>query len=51
MKAKNTLAIIWGNKIINKPFFQYNSNDKEEKYDAIKIIESGMLSKILQRSL
>jgi hypothetical protein len=48
MKVENTLAIIGGKKIINKPFFQYNSNDNEEKYEAIKVIESGMLSKFFR---
>jgi len=48
MKEENKLALFWGKKIINKPFFRYNLNVNEEKSEAIKVIESGVLSKFFR---
>ena len=47
MKEENKLALFGGNKVIEKSFLRYNSIDKEEKNAAIKVIESGVLSKFL----
>ena len=47
MEQENKLALFGGNKVIEKAFLRYNSIDKEEKNAAIKVIESGVLSKFL----
>jgi perosamine synthetase len=43
----NKLALLGGKKTIHKPFSRYNSIDNKEKIAAIKVIESGVLSKFL----
>ncbi len=47
MKEDNKLALLGGKKTINKPFVRYNPIAIEEKSAAIKVIESGVLSKFL----
>ena len=47
MGKENKLAIHGGMKIINKTFTHYNSIGLEEKNAAIKVIESGVLSKFI----
>jgi len=46
-KNENTLALFGGKKTIEKPFKKYNSIGEEEKDAAIKVIESGVLSKFI----
>lgn len=47
MEDDNKLAIYGGTKTINKTFIPYNSIGPEEKNAAVKVIESGVLSKFL----
>ena len=47
MEEENKLALFGGEKVINKPFVRYNPIANEEKSAAIKVIESGVLSKFL----
>ena len=47
MKKEKKLAVHGGLKTINKNFRKYNSIGLEEKNAAIKVIESGVLSKFL----
>jgi perosamine synthetase len=47
VQKEKKLAILGGNKIINKKFNPYTSIGIEEKNAAIKVIESGVLSKFL----
>ena len=47
MKEENKLALFGGKKTIKKPFVRYNPIAIEEKSAAIKVIESGVLSKFL----
>ena len=47
MGVENTLAIFGGTKTISKTFSPYNSIGPEEKNAAVKVIESGVLSKFL----
>ena len=47
MEKENKLAIYGGLKTINKVFSSYNSIGSEEKNAAVKVIESGVLSKFL----
>ena len=47
MEVDNKLAIYGGTKTINKTFTPYNSIGLEEKNAAVKVIESGVLSKFL----
>ncbi len=44
---KNKLAVLGGNKTINTAFTPYNSIGEEEKQAAIKVLETGVLSKFL----
>ena len=48
LKEENKLAFFGAKKLINKPFFPYNPNANEEKSEAIKVIESGELSKFFR---
>ena len=48
MKEENKLALLGGKKIINKPFFRYDPSANEEKYEAIKLIESDELPKFFR---
>jgi perosamine synthetase len=47
VEVDNKLAIYGGTKTINKTFTPYNSIGLEEKNAAVKVIESGVLSKFL----
>ena len=47
MQKDYELAILGGNKVINYEFNQYSSIGVEEKNAAIKVIESGVLSKFI----
>jgi len=47
MKEENKLALFGGEKTIKKPFARYNPIAIEEKSAAIKVIETGVLSKFL----
>ena len=47
MEKKSKLAIYGGLKTINKAFSPYNSIGSEEKNAAVRVIESGILSKFL----
>jgi len=47
MQEENKLALFGGEKVINRLFVRYNPIANEEKSAAIKVIESGVLSKFL----